>query len=64
MTDNNDISGQPPASSNNDDNPFIGIPPSTSIADVVQLIRIHYQEMCSFRERVEAQLANSRDRTN
>ncbi|KAK0075952.1 hypothetical protein PV325_006142 [Microctonus aethiopoides] len=64
MTDNDDISRQPPASSNNHDNPFIGIPSSTSIADVVQLIRIHYREMCIFREGVEAQIANSRDRTN
>ncbi|KAK0169234.1 hypothetical protein PV328_012305 [Microctonus aethiopoides] len=68
MTDRDNTFGQPSAGADNDNNQPIGIPPTITLPDVIELMRLHRIEDMKFREEIRGQLATQfateRDRTN
>ncbi|KAK0157312.1 hypothetical protein PV328_011070 [Microctonus aethiopoides] len=68
MTDRDNTFGQPSAGADNDNNQPIEIPPTITLPDVIELMRLQHLDNNKFREeilgKIEALSATKRDRTN
>ncbi|KAK0080663.1 hypothetical protein PV326_008037 [Microctonus aethiopoides] len=60
MTDRDNTFEQPSAGADNDNNQSMGIPPTITLGDVVELMRIQSLDTMKFREKIDAQSRNFR----
>ncbi|KAK0072289.1 hypothetical protein PV325_011590 [Microctonus aethiopoides] len=64
MTDNDNTLEQPPAGASIDDKPLLEIPVTTTLADVVQLVRETYHALSNRQDKADKQLAAFIDKSN